>query len=466
LRENPHSSAAHAMKAACYELLGEYKKGLQCANDAIGADPHFAYAHYMQARLYSCRGLRGKANDAMNEALRLEPTSPEYYSVLSFWAQRDMNWKLALSWAERGLEHDPTDVRCLASAGICLYKLGREEESEHLLKAALQSDPHDSVAHLHLARVAASQGNAAVAKHHLESAGRINPHHPELQFLYAEVLCYEHPIFGPLLSRFSRFLYMSPSAEARSGKLLGVAAVILGALLMLLYMSLEYKWVQDATAKQLLEYGQNAWLVFVLLIMALGVLLITLWALGIIAVSLNKEKRKFISRSQLASAICAVIFFPGISGMFAYIFIEQALLTDKLSGRTTEFRQLVKQQNYSGAVKTLESMIKGCESPFMAMEPMISVAKEFAPANGDGEKVRQAVAKVDKETTLKQGRYIMLQACYCSLLDLSKDSNDTALKRQITSSYSTALLSVGHDKEASEVLKTAVQRTGDAMDRQ
>lgn len=163
------------------EIAVEYLKqdnlreALASAETALEEDPANVSAYLVHAHVLQLLKLDGRAEKSFKKALDLAPDNPE--------ANNNYGWFLCTrSRAEEALPHfakalvDPLyDTPQIAQAnwGMCLARLGRNEEANKHLLAALRVAPDFPLALKELARLQLEQGNARLASFYFQRLLRV-----------------------------------------------------------------------------------------------------------------------------------------------------------------------------------------------------------------------------------------------------------------------------------------------------
>lgn len=175
LAHNPEDVQAHALLALSFSEQGKPQEALQQAERAVHLAPDLAWAHYVLARVFHQQDQDKAAERAVNEALQLEPQAANYWSLLSAIHIDRRNWPAALETAERGLSLDPEHVGCANLRAMALIKLGRKQESDLALGAALARDPENAVTHANQGWILLEAGDHQRAMEHFRQALRLEP---------------------------------------------------------------------------------------------------------------------------------------------------------------------------------------------------------------------------------------------------------------------------------------------------
>jgi tetratricopeptide (TPR) repeat protein len=105
----------------------------------------------------------------------VNPVSALYWGLSGLIKLNSRQEEAALADFDRSLELNPTEVSALRCRAICLRRLGRDAESEAVLKTALSQDPEDSWLHSELAFSTLEKGKAGHSVDHFYEALRLSP---------------------------------------------------------------------------------------------------------------------------------------------------------------------------------------------------------------------------------------------------------------------------------------------------
>jgi tetratricopeptide (TPR) repeat protein len=175
LAHKPEDVQAHALLALSLSEQDKAQEALQEAELAVHLGPDFAWAHYVLARVLHQQDQDKAAERAVNEALRLEPEAVNHWSLLSAIHIDRHDWAAALEAAERGLSFDPEHVGCANLRAMALIKLGRKQESDLAVGAALARDPENAVTHANQGWILLEAGDHQRAMEHFRQALRLEP---------------------------------------------------------------------------------------------------------------------------------------------------------------------------------------------------------------------------------------------------------------------------------------------------
>ena len=158
LAEFPDSAVANAMLAMALADQGRGRDALFAADFAVARHPNLSLAHAARACALEAMGLGWEAEMEGRQAVALAPTDPNRHSDLAGIVGRAGRYQEALQITTRGLSLNPQHLPSIHCRALALVSLGRTEDAERVLAAALLED-------LDLAALRASVGLA------LESMG-------------------------------------------------------------------------------------------------------------------------------------------------------------------------------------------------------------------------------------------------------------------------------------------------------
>jgi tetratricopeptide (TPR) repeat protein len=94
-------------------------------------------------------------------------------------------WQDSLDSAEKGLEIDPEDTGCINARAMALVKLGRKQQADAAIAAALELNPDNAFTHANHGWNYLAQGNPRKAQEHFREALRLDP---ELDYARAGIV--------------------------------------------------------------------------------------------------------------------------------------------------------------------------------------------------------------------------------------------------------------------------------------
>jgi type IV pilus assembly protein PilF len=131
---------AHAALAGEYYQRGNLTVALAEARAAIKDDPTYVPAYNMQALVFMELREDGPAREAFNQALRLSPNNPDVLNNFGWFLCLRDDPKRGLELMQRAAADTQysSPEKAYLSAGLCLRRMGRNEEAEeHLRRAVL-----------------------------------------------------------------------------------------------------------------------------------------------------------------------------------------------------------------------------------------------------------------------------------------------------------------------------------------
>lgn len=159
----------HTALAGEYYRRGNFPVALTETRAALKDDPTYVGAYNMQALVFMEIKEDGQAREAFSRALSLQPNNPE---VLN-----NYGWFLCLrNDPDRGVElmrrasQDnmyPTPEKAFLSMGLCMRRLGRNNEAEEALRRAVVLRPDLIGALYNLAQITYERGQVADAENYL-----------------------------------------------------------------------------------------------------------------------------------------------------------------------------------------------------------------------------------------------------------------------------------------------------------
>jgi tetratricopeptide (TPR) repeat protein len=141
------SAVAHALLAMALADQNRGREAMGSAADAIALNPRLALAHAARACALEARGLPWEAEMEGRQALALGPTDPNRHSDLAGMVGRAGRHAEALEITARGLALNPQHLPSIHCRALALVSLGRSDEAQEVLAAALLED--SDLAQLH-----------------------------------------------------------------------------------------------------------------------------------------------------------------------------------------------------------------------------------------------------------------------------------------------------------------------------
>jgi Flp pilus assembly protein TadD len=175
LTRAPTHARAHALLSYALHLQDHNLGALQEAQTAIGLAPTDPIGYHVQSLALLQLGRTNQALAAIQEALRLNPEFAPYYATLSQIYVRKKDWKKALAAAEEGLRVDSEHVHCINLRALALVNMGKEDEADRTIEAALACDPENATTHANQGWALLHRGGHQQALTHFREALRLNP---------------------------------------------------------------------------------------------------------------------------------------------------------------------------------------------------------------------------------------------------------------------------------------------------
>jgi tetratricopeptide (TPR) repeat protein len=188
--DDPQNSRAHCLLALCLlaqaEASGEEPgksfdhrrqvvEARAEAERAIGLAPEDAMAFRTLARALLYLDQDRQAAAAADESLRLAPQEAWGYNIRAIlWQKRKMLAK-AMSTAELGLQHDPSNVGCLATRISVLISMERYRNARKALEEAMATHPDRPEFHRLMGQLNLFAGHPAAAAPHLQESLQRDP---------------------------------------------------------------------------------------------------------------------------------------------------------------------------------------------------------------------------------------------------------------------------------------------------
>lgn len=177
LRLDPKLLPALTLKAKLAMASHQFAAARESLERAIEADSSFWYAQFLYGLQYYLDNDLKLALNPLEKARRLNPRDPRssIYLGLTYESLGRTAEALALYREARQLEEASGQVHAdtLLVGSRLLLLLGRVEESEGWVRAALKSEPASRDAHFELARLLLAAGDAGRAAGEAESALRL-----------------------------------------------------------------------------------------------------------------------------------------------------------------------------------------------------------------------------------------------------------------------------------------------------
>jgi len=295
LATNPQDVEAHWLLVSALSGQEKHAQALEVARDSIALAPDLAPGHYLAATVHHALRQWKEAERAAQQAHELDPGNPDYCGLLAVLEVRASRWKSALEWADRGMRTVADHPLCNNMRAHALQMLGRNEEAQSSLDAALQRTPEDSDTHANQGWQFLRAGDHRQATEHFKEALRIQPGHEYARAGMIESLKARNPIYRPI---FAYFVFMSRLSQGAQW------AMIIG-LYLLFRFGREFLAANPST-QMLVAPFVMAYLLFVLTSWTGPTLFnMTLWFHPLGRHALNRDE-------TFASAFCAASFGLGL----------------------------------------------------------------------------------------------------------------------------------------------------------
>ena len=172
LKLNPNSPTVRGLRGLHFQRVGNFRAALsefQAASRLDGTNPAWQVS---MGETYSKLGDLILALQAYQTATELVPGDVEYWRMLAiFCAQNNVNIRdVGIPAAQRAVVIDPENAASVELLGWLLLLDERHEESERQLLHALELDPHNALAHLHLGMLYLEKNDRPQAQSHFITA--------------------------------------------------------------------------------------------------------------------------------------------------------------------------------------------------------------------------------------------------------------------------------------------------------
>ena len=169
-------SEVHTALAGEYYSRGNFPVALAETRAALKADSTYFQAHNMQGLVFMELREEGPAREAFERALSLSPDNPEvlnnYGWFLCLTSEQERGLRMMQRAAGDTLYSSPE--KALLSAGLCLRRMGRNQEAEEHLRRAVLIQPHLIGALYQLATITFERGAMREAENYLFRYMRIS----------------------------------------------------------------------------------------------------------------------------------------------------------------------------------------------------------------------------------------------------------------------------------------------------
>ena len=168
-RLNPNSSTVRGLRGLYYQRTGNYREALTEFQTAAALEPGNGMWYISLGETHAKLGDLIRALEAYQKATAFAPEDPNYWRLLAiFCAQNNVNVRdVGVPAAQKAVVLDGDNPASLDILGWLLTLDARYEESERTLNRALELDPQNSSAHLHLGMLYLQLTNRDLAYAHL-----------------------------------------------------------------------------------------------------------------------------------------------------------------------------------------------------------------------------------------------------------------------------------------------------------
>jgi tetratricopeptide (TPR) repeat protein len=169
---NPDSSTVRGLRGLYYQRTGNYQEALTEFQTAATLEPENGMWHVSLGETHAKLGDLIRALEAYQKATTFAPEDPGYWRLLAiFCAQNNVNVRdVGVPAAQKAVVLDAEDGASLDVLGWLLTLDARYQEAERMLNRALELDPQNSSAHLHLGMLYLQTNDRVLAYDHLLQA--------------------------------------------------------------------------------------------------------------------------------------------------------------------------------------------------------------------------------------------------------------------------------------------------------
>lgn len=169
---NPDSSTVRGLRGLHFQRVGNFRAALtefQAASQLDETNPAWQVS---LGETYSKLGDLIRAMQSYQAATALAPEDAEYWRMLAiFCAQNNVNVKdVGVPAAQQAAILDAENSNSVGLLGWLLLLDARYEESQRMLLRAIELDPQNAVAHLHLGMLYLEQNDRTLAQSHFVTA--------------------------------------------------------------------------------------------------------------------------------------------------------------------------------------------------------------------------------------------------------------------------------------------------------
>jgi tetratricopeptide (TPR) repeat protein len=169
---DPRLPAVRGLRGLYFQRIGNFRQALAEFRAAAALEPENPAWYVSIGEAYSKNGDLIRALEAYRTATELAPGDPGYWRLLAiFCAQNNVNVRDAgVPAAQQAVVLSPEDPAALDVLGWLLILDARYAEAERMLTRALELDPGNASAHLHLGTLYLQLNERAMAYDHLVQA--------------------------------------------------------------------------------------------------------------------------------------------------------------------------------------------------------------------------------------------------------------------------------------------------------
>ena len=161
--------------AQLYYQTGKVDQSITEYETVIAKNPNAPAALMMLGIIHEGRKDYDKAKERYDQILKLNPRfAPAANNLAWLIAEQGGNLDVALSHAQTAREQRPEDPNIADTLGWIYYKKNASLLAVGLLKEAADKLPNEPLVHYHLGMAQAKNGDAAAAKHSLQTALKLN----------------------------------------------------------------------------------------------------------------------------------------------------------------------------------------------------------------------------------------------------------------------------------------------------
>ena len=173
------SLAPYLNLAQLYYQTGKVDQSITEYETVLAKNPNAPAALMMLGIIHEGRKEYDKAKERYDQILKLNPRfAPAANNLAWLIAEQGGNLDVALSHAQTAREQRPEDPNIADTLGWIYYKKNASLLAAGLLKEAADKLPNEPLVHYHLGMAQAKNGDAAAAKHALQTALKLNQHFP------------------------------------------------------------------------------------------------------------------------------------------------------------------------------------------------------------------------------------------------------------------------------------------------